>query len=107
MKAMRLHQINDFRLEEIEKPVPKGDEILLKVGACGICGSDIPRVYELGAKVYPVTIGHEFGGEIVAVGNPEDQGLIGKKAAVYPLIPCRECQSCQTGNYAQCTHNGY
>ena len=107
MKAMRLYKLNDFRLEEVEKPVPKGDEVLIKVGACGICGSDIPRVYELGTKVYPVTLGHEFGGEIVAVGNPKDEALIGKKAAVYPLIPCRKCQSCKTGNYAQCTHNGY
>ena len=50
MKAMVLHAINDFRCEEIETPTPKGDEILVKIGACGICGSDIPRVYELGNK---------------------------------------------------------
>lgn len=53
MKVMRLHAINDFRLEEIETPSPKGDEILVKIGACGICGSDIPRVYQLGTRVYP------------------------------------------------------
>ena len=66
MKAMVLHAINDFRCEEMETPTPKGDEILVKIGACGICGSDIPRVYELGTRVYPVVTGHEFAGEVVA-----------------------------------------
>ena len=87
MKVMRLHAINDFRLEEIETPVPKGDEILVRIGACGICGSDIPRVYQLGTRVYPVVIGHEFSGTVCAVGNPKDEALIGKKAAIFPLIP--------------------
>ena len=58
MKAMVLHAINDFRCEEIETPTPKGDEILVKIGACGICGSDIPRVYELGTRVYPVAVSY-------------------------------------------------
>ena len=75
MKAMRLHAINDFRLEEVEKPQPRGKEILIKVGACGICGSDIPRVYELGTKVYPVTLGHEYAGTVVAVGEDADPDL--------------------------------
>lgn len=104
MKAMRLHGINDFRLEELEKPVPKGKEILLKVEACGICGSDIPRVYQLGTKVYPVTLGHEFAGEIIAVGEDADPNLIGKAGAVYPVVPCGVCDSCRIGQYAQCSN---
>ena len=107
MKVMCLHAINDFRLEEIEKPVPTGDQILVKIGACGICGSDIPRVYQLGTRVYPVVIGHEFSGTIVAVGNPDDHDLIGKKAAVFPLIPCRACDPCEIGNYCQCENYDY
>lgn len=107
MKVMCLHAINDFRLEEIETPVPTGDQILVKIGACGICGSDIPRVYQLGTRVYPVVIGHEFAGTVVAVGNEADQDLIGKKAAVFPLIPCRECDPCETGNYCQCENYDY
>ena len=69
MKAMRLHAVNDFRLDEIEKPVPRGEEILVKIGACGICGSDIPRVFELGTRVYPVALGHEFSGTLVELGD--------------------------------------
>lgn len=107
MKAWRLHKIGDFRLDEVERPIPKGEEILLKVEACGICGSDLPRVYQLGTKRYPLTTGHEFAGEVVAVGENADSDLIGKKAAVYPLIPCGKCQSCRIGNYAQCSDYGY
>ncbi len=107
MKAMRLHAINQFTYDDVEKPVPKGEEILVKVAACGICGSDIPRVYELGTRVYPVTLGHEFSGTVVEVGNPEDRHLVGKTAAVFPLIPCMECAYCKTGNYAQCANYNY
>lgn len=49
MKAVRLNKIGDFRLEETEIPEIKGEELLVKVEACGICGSDLPRVFELGA----------------------------------------------------------
>lgn len=107
MKAMRLHKINEFTLDAVEKPVPKGDEILVKVAACGICGSDIPRVYELGTKVYPVTLGHEYSATVVEVGNAKDQDLIGKVAAIYPVIPCGECPSCKIGEYAQCSNYRY
>lgn len=107
MKVMRLHAINDFRLEEIETPVPKGDEILVRIGACGICGSDIPRVYQLGTRVYPVVIGHEFSGTVCAVGNPKDEALIGKKAAIFPLIPCLECEPCEIGQFCQCENYDY
>jgi L-iditol 2-dehydrogenase len=107
MKAWRLHSVNKFTCDNIEKPVPKGEEILIEIGACGVCGSDIPRVFSLGTRVYPVTIGHEFSGTVVEVGENANKELIGKRAAVFPLIPCRECENCMTGNYAQCTNYNY
>lgn len=109
MKAARLFQIGDFRTVEENIPIPQGKQLLLKVGACGICGSDIPRIFELGTskKRYPLTIGHEFGGEIVAVGDQADQGLIGKRGAIFPCIPCRQCAPCEGGNYAMCEDYDY
>ena len=107
MKAMRLHAVNDFRLDEIEKPVPRGEEILVKIGACGICGSDIPRVFELGTRVYPVALGHEFSGTVVEVGDEKNRDLTGKRAAVFPLIPCRQCPPCKIGSYCQCENYDY
>ena len=91
MKAMRLHKIGDFKYEDVELRDIKDDEILMKVEACGICGSDIPRVFELGAHTFPITIGHEFSGVIVDTARQEDKDIIGKKASVFPLIPCRQC----------------
>ena len=71
MKAVRLHAIGDLRCDEMEIPVPKGEELLIKVGACGVCGSDYPRTYEHGTSsgIYPLTIGHEFAGEVVAAAG--------------------------------------
>lgn len=100
MKAMRLRKIGDFKYEDVELRDIKDDEILMKVEACGICGSDIPRVFELGAHTFPITIGHEFSGVIVDTARQEDKDIIGKKASVFPLIPCRQCESCETGHYA-------
>lgn len=109
MKAVRLHKIGDFRLDEVDKPKPVGDQILIKVGSSGICGSDLPRVYELGTskQKYPLTLGHEFGGTIVEVGDNVDPSVIGKQGAIFPCIPCRECEMCTSGHYAMCLDYDY
>ncbi len=109
MQADRLHAIGDLRCDSVDIPQPQGTELLLRVGACGICGSDLPRVFEHGSSngKYPLTIGHEFAGEVVAVGEAADASLIGAKGAVFPLIPCRTCDPCLTGNYAMCEHYDY
>ena len=109
MKAARLHTIGDLRCDEVEIPVPHGEELLVRVGACGICGSDLPRVFEHGSSngKYPLAIGHEFAGEVVQVGEQADPALAGVKAAIYPLIPCRKCDPCVTGNYAMCEDYDY
>ena len=109
MKAAREFGIGDFRTIEIPVPQPEGKQLLVKISACGICGSDIPRIFELGTskQKYPLTIGHEFGGEIVAVGPTADSSLIGKKGAVFPCIPCRICENCLTADYAMCLDYDY
>lgn len=109
MKAARLHAINDFRVDEITVPRPSGRELLLKVGACGVCGSDIPRIYELGTSKqrYPLTIGHEFSGVIVEVGSEANKDLVGKRGAIFPCIPCRKCGPCLAGDYAMCLDYDY
>ncbi len=109
MKAARSHAVGDFRMDELPIPAPKGKELLLQVGACGICGSDIPRIFELGTskQKYPLTIGHEIGGKVVAVGEDADPSLVGKRGAVFPLIPCRTCAPCLSANYAMCEDYDY
>lgn len=107
MKALVLHSVGDLRYEDVEKPKPKENEVLLKVKAAGICGSDIDRVFHRGTYSFPLIPGHEFAGQIAGTGPGVDESLIGKKAAVFPLIPCRKCQSCEIGQYAQCEDYDY
>jgi L-iditol 2-dehydrogenase len=104
MKALNLHAVGDLRYEEVPNPVRGEGEVLLKVKACGICGSDIPRIFKKGTYHFPTIPGHEFSGQIVEADRPE---LVGKMAAVFPLLPCRKCASCQVGEYAQCSDYDY
>ena len=107
MKAVDLKAINQLELVEKEKPVPKKGEVLINVMACGICGSDIPRVYVTGSYHFPTVLGHEFSGKIVEVADDVSSDYLGKKAAVFPLLPCNECEYCQSGYYAQCKNYNY
>jgi L-iditol 2-dehydrogenase len=107
MKAWRLYGNSDIRFEEIPVPKMNEGEILLRVRAAGICSSDLGRVYGAGAYHYPITIGHEFAGEIVAAANSENSSLIGKRAGVFPLLPCFKCESCLKKNYETCKSYSY
>jgi len=107
MKANVLHGIGDLRYEEVADPVMKAQEVLVKVRACGICGSDIPRVFVNGTYHFPTIIGHEFSGEVVDTFSEEDKTLIGKRVSIYPLMPCHHCDNCKEGKYEMCSHYNY
>jgi L-iditol 2-dehydrogenase len=107
LKACVLHAVNDLRYEEVETPKAKSGEVLLKIRAASICGSDIQRVFEKGTYHFPTIPGHEFSGEIIEVADDVEKSLIGKKATVFPLLPCRKCESCEVGEYAQCKDYNY
>jgi L-iditol 2-dehydrogenase len=104
LKACVLHDIGDLRYEDVPTPVAETEEMLLQVRASGICGSDIPRVFVKGTYHFPTIPGHEFSGVVVGGG---DENLLGKRAAVFPLIPCRTCPMCKAGEYAQCSDYDY
>lgn len=103
MNAAVLHAVGDLRYEKVPMPTVHEGEVLMKVMAAGVCGSDIPRVFEKGTYHFPTIPGHEFAGLIVD-GDPE---LVGKRAAVFPLLPCRKCASCEVGEYANCKNYDY
>jgi L-iditol 2-dehydrogenase len=107
MRACVLRGINDLRVENIKKPTPKAGEVLIEIKAAGICGSDIPRVFTKGTYHFPTVPRHEFAGLIVEAGEGVDSALVGKRAAVFPLLPCMKCESCQVGAYAQCKDYDY
>jgi len=85
MRACVLHSIGNLVYEEVPDPVLKNGEVLLKIKATGICGSDIPRVFKKGTYNFPTIPGHEFAGEIIEAAHDVDKSLIGKAAAVFPL----------------------
>lgn len=107
MKACVLELVGSLVYKEVPTPEPKSGEVLLKVRACGICSSDIDRVFKTGTYHFPTIPGHEFAGEIVSVGEGVDASYVGKRAAVFPLLPCFECDSCKNELYVHCAHYSY
>lgn len=107
MKACVLHAIKNLEYKEIPDPVVKQGEVLVQIKACGICSSDLDRVFRTGAYHFPIVLGHEMAGQVVSVAPGVDQSLIGKRVVVYPLLPCFECDSCKKGFYAQCRNYNY
>ncbi len=107
MKAWVLHGVGDIRFENRDKPLPVGGEVLIKVEAAGVCGSDIPRIYDTGAHRMPLIPGHEFSGKVEAVGEAADAGWIGKRVGVFPMIPCGKCIPCLKGQPETCQDYDY
>jgi L-iditol 2-dehydrogenase len=107
MKAARLFNPGDLRVEDIPIPNIQAHEVLVKVRAVGVCGSDIPRVMKKGAYSMPLTIGHEFSGEIAEVGQCVTEWSVGEKVTAAPLIPCRKCYWCILGKFHLCDSYSY
>lgn len=103
-KSANLYAVNDLRYEDIAVSECKDDEVLVEVKSCGVCGSDIDRVYKKGTYHFPTVIGHEFSGKVVY--DPKNE-LTGKKAVIFPLLPCFGCESCKKGSYATCENYDY
>lgn len=104
MKAAVLEAVGTLTITEVPIPTLGNKDVLVKISACGICGSDIPRVVQTGTYHFPTIPGHEFGGRVCEIGADVDANWNGKKVAVIPLIPCKHCSPCSVGDYAQCTN---
>jgi L-iditol 2-dehydrogenase len=107
MKAVRMYKPKDLRLETVEIPQVKDTQVLIKVMAVGICGSDIPRVNHYGAYISPITPGHEFAGEVVETGAAVKDYKAGDRVTLAPLIPCYQCKYCEMGEYSLCEKYNY
>lgn len=107
MKALVLHDVGDLRVEQVDVPKLEKGTVMIKIKACGICSSDMPRCFVNGTYHFPTIPGHEFSGQIVAVGEDVDETLIGKKTCVFPMLPCKKCKACQMEEYAQCSGYSY
>lgn len=103
MKALTFYGKRDLRYEDVEIPViQSGKEVIVKVKAAGICGSDIARYRSLGPYVPGNIWGHEFAGEIVAIGPEVENAAVGDHVACCPTLVCHQCSYCQGGHPAGC-----
>lgn len=107
MKAYVLEEIGSLVFKEIDKPQLKQNEVLVEVKAAGICGSDIPRIYETGTYHFPLIPGHEFSGTVVEVADRKNEKWLSQNVGVFPLIPCRNCSSCLKEEYEMCLSYNY
>lgn len=105
MKAARFYKVGQpMVVEEIPPPRPRQGEVILKVKACGICGSDIHIVYEgvTPTAFQPIILGHEFSGEIAQVGEGVEGWEMGERVAVSSIVSCGQCMNCLSGNQQIC-----
>ena len=107
MKAYVLEGINRLEYKEAALPVLKSGEVLVEVKAAGICGSDMPRIFETGTYHFPTIPGHEFAGKVAAVCDGSQSQWLGKRVGIFPLIPCGECFTCKEGQYEMCRNYNY
>ncbi len=100
-----LHQ--PLALETLDDPTPQAGEVVVKVGRCGICGSDLHMTEDPAYGINKGDIlGHEFAGEIVALGKGAEGLKLGDLVSVIPLKSCGHCESCKSGEVAWCDHFG-
>ena len=101
MRAGVYREKGIVRVEEVPVPEVAGGEILIKVAACGICGTDIKKIYH--AYVAPPQIlGHELAGTVVAVGRGVTQWKLGDRVMSFHHIPCGKCFYCGRRLFSQC-----
>lgn len=107
MHALVLHAIGDARFEQIARPEPGTGEVRVRIGFCGVCGSDIPRTFVKGTYQFPTVCGHEFAGVVDSVGEGVTEFRAGDRVAVFPLLWCGKCPACEAGKFVQCHDYDY
>ena len=113
MRAVIINAPGSIRVDSVPDPTPRADELLIRVEACGICGTDLHIIDgESSLARYPIVPGHELAGEVVALGcdivqSNENGGMnitIGSRVAVDPNLYCGYCDFCRTGHENLCLH---
>ncbi len=114
MKALRWHGQRDIRVEEVPEPSPVNGEVKVKVKWCAICTSDIheftsgpiliptKRPHPLTGRQAPITLGHEFSGDVVEIGSGVTGTNVGDRVTLRPTLPCYDCYWCRQGRHILC-----
>jgi L-iditol 2-dehydrogenase len=88
-------------IEDFSLPAPGTGELVVRVRACGLCGSDLAKMFQQKLST-PTVLGHEIAGEVVQLGTAIDQFRIGDRVVVAHHVPCYGCHYCRHGNYSMC-----
>jgi (R,R)-butanediol dehydrogenase / meso-butanediol dehydrogenase / diacetyl reductase len=104
MRAAVTTEQHGFEIVELPDPEPRPDELVIRVAACGVCGSDIKAQPFMPAGI---VMGHELGGEIAAAGSDAGDWREGTNVAVLPVISCGSCRHCAAGAVAHCAQTRY
>jgi threonine dehydrogenase-like Zn-dependent dehydrogenase len=100
----------DIEIKSVQLRDPKPDEVVVKIQAVGICGSDL-HMYEghPGYEwiTYPLVLGHEMTGAVVTVGSEVSDSFLEKRVVINPYIPCGKCSYCQNGEENRCDHGEF
>ncbi len=100
MKAAVYYSNNDIRVEDVPKPKPGPGELLVRIMASGVCGSDVMEWYRI--KKAPIILGHEIAGMVEEAGEGVTRFKVGDRVTVAHHIPCNTCSSCLAGNHSVC-----
>jgi L-iditol 2-dehydrogenase len=101
LKALFCYSEKDFRIEEIAKPAITDGEMLIEMLYCGLCGSDIIKIFDKKSKK-PDIYGHEVVGKVVETGRNVDKFEVGDIVVAAHHIPCGKCHYCKHGNHSMC-----
>ncbi len=103
MQALLYTPLFELEVRAVPAPQPESDEVLVRVEAAGICGSDLHGVASRSPRrAPPLIMGHELCGVVVAAGGAVGEPLIGARVAVNPQVPCRDCALCRSGRENAC-----
>jgi 2-desacetyl-2-hydroxyethyl bacteriochlorophyllide A dehydrogenase len=102
MKSLIISEPGKMAVADVARPEPEHDELLIRVRASGICGTDVHIYNGDFTASYPVVPGHEFAGEVVAAGPDCARVAPGARVAVEPNVPCNNCPECLRGEHHFC-----
>ncbi|MEU6371214.1 zinc-dependent alcohol dehydrogenase family protein [Streptomyces sp. NPDC046931] len=102
MKAAVIHSPGQVSVETVDDPTPGPGQVVIEVSACGLCGTDLHILQGEFAPTLPIIPGHEFAGEIIALGTGVRDLKVGDRVAVDPSLHCHECHYCRIGRGNLC-----
>jgi 2-desacetyl-2-hydroxyethyl bacteriochlorophyllide A dehydrogenase len=102
MKAVVIPEAGKIEIATVDDPAPGRRDVVVEVAGCGICGTDLHILQGEFAPTLPIIPGHEFAGEVVAVGGDVDEVRVGDHVAVDPTLNCGECRQCRLGRFNLC-----